>query len=94
MPCEQPLRREWFIVVARGVEHHFNDSFDVAVHRFEASDIDAQASRDRGADLLRVEIFPLDFAALEHVVGEGLEHGLLAELEAKTFHAAQQTPCS
>jgi len=55
VPREEPLVSERLLVVARGVEHHLNDAFDVAVHRDEAGDIDPQTPRDRRADLIRIE---------------------------------------
>jgi hypothetical protein len=78
--------------MARSVQHHFDDPLHVPIRIFEAPDVHAEAPGKRGTHLLRVEVFPLDFAALEYVIGEGLENGLLTKLEAQTLHSAQQTP--
>jgi hypothetical protein len=91
MPREEAIFGEWAIVVAGSVEHHVDDAFDVTIGGFESADIEAEMTRDRRADLLGVEFFALDGAALEDVVGESLENGLLLEGKAEMFHLAKKT---
>ena len=85
MPCEQPFGRERLVIVARGVEHHFDDALDVAVRGLEGADVHAEPPRNRGADLFGVELFAFDFAALQHVGGQGFEDGFLAEVESEAL---------
>ena len=92
MPPEQPIRREGLTVVARCIEHHFDDAFYIAVRRLQARDINPQAAGDGRADLLSVELFTFDFAGLDHVSGERLEYGFLAELKPESFHVPDETP--
>src|SRR5258708_24691370 len=72
------------------VEHHFDDALDVAVGSLKSADIHAEAAGNRRPDLFSVQLFPLDFATLEHVSGQGLQYGFLAEVETKSFHVADQ----
>lgn len=76
----------------RGVKHHFNDAFDVAVHCLRTSDIHTEAARDGGAHLAGIQLFALDFAAFDDVFGKRLKDGLLLKLEPQRFHVADQTP--
>ena len=55
------------VILARGVEHHFDDTFDVAVGGLERADIHPEPPGDRRSDLFGIELSPFDFAALEHV---------------------------
>ena len=80
--------------MARGVQHHFNNPFHVPIRGFEPSDVHAKTARDRGTDLFRVQLFPLDFTALEHVLGEGAEDSFLAQLETKFSMRPSSRPCS
>lgn len=91
MPRKQPLLRERLVIVTRGVEHHFNNAFDLAVHCVNAADVHTEAARDRRTHLDRLELFALDLAALDDVFGKGLEHGLLLKGEPQSFHVASQT---
>ena len=90
MPGEQPLGRERLLVVARGVEHHLDDALDMAVGGLQPADVHAETAGDRGADLLGVQLLAFDLAGLEHVRGQGLQDGLLLEMEAKGLHVADQ----
>ena len=90
MPGEKAFGVEGLIIFARSVEHHLHDAFDVAIRRFQSSNIHAEAARDGGTNLGGIEDFSLDFTALEHVFGEGLKNCLLPGLEAESFHPAQE----
>src|SRR5271157_2278179 len=61
MPREQPFCGKRLIKVTRGVQHHFNNSLHVPIHGFNATNIHTETTRDRGTDLLRVQLFALDF---------------------------------
>src|ERR1700676_1139818 len=89
VPRKKPFCGKWLIVVARSIEHHFNDSLDVAIGGLECADVDAEPACNRRSDLLGVQLLPLDLAALEDVAGEGFEHGLLLEIEAEGFQVAR-----
>ena len=90
MPIEEPFVGEGLIVMAGGVEHHFDDAFDVTVCGLEGSDIHAEPPGDRGPDLRRVEFLALYFTALEDIFCERLKDGLLAEVKSEGFHVADQ----
>ncbi|SRR6266568_1473252 len=90
MPSEKPLCRQRSRVVARRVQHHFNDALYVSIHGLEAANIHPKTARNRGADLLRVQLFPFDFAALEYIRAERLEDRLLTHTEAETLHASHE----
>jgi hypothetical protein len=55
------------IVFPRCIEHHFDNVFDIAICRFERTYINPEAPRDRGPDLLGVQLFAFDFTAFENV---------------------------
>jgi len=44
------------------VEHHFDDTVHIVVDERECTDVHAEASRQRGTHLFRVEQFAFDFA--------------------------------
>ena len=90
MPGTEPRGAERPIKAARGVEHHLDDALHVAIRGFERADVHAEAARDGGADLFGVQLLALDLAALEHVGGEGLQDGFLAEIESEGFHVTDQ----
>ena len=46
MPAEEPLSRQWLVVLLRGVEHHLHDTFDVAIRRLQPADVDSESARD------------------------------------------------
>ena len=46
------------------------------------------ASVLRNPDLRRVELFPFDFAALDRLLRQSLEGGLLLKRETKRLHAS------
>jgi hypothetical protein len=90
MPPEQPFGGERLAVVARGVYHHFDDAFDVAVPGLEGADVYAQAPGYRRADLLGIELLPFDFAALENIRGKRLQDSFLLEIKSQRFHVPDQ----
>ena len=90
MPGAQALVRERRGVALRGVERHLHNAVDVAVGGDQAADVEAQAARDGGAHLVLVQLLALDVAALENVLGQRLENGLVAERKAHALHAADQ----
>ena len=92
VPVEQALFREGLFVVACCVQHQFDDAFDVPVHVQQPAGAHAEPPGDRRPHLLRVEVLALDLAALHYLLGQCVEHSLLAEVETERLHAAQQPP--
>src|SRR5260370_11311873 len=90
MPREEPFNGEWLLIVARGVERHFDDALHVAVRRRQCADIHSKSSGNRGSDLIRIQLLALDFAALEHIGGQGLKVCFLTEAKSKRLHVADQ----
>jgi hypothetical protein len=90
MPAEQSFGGQWLVVVARGIEHHLDDAFDVAVCGLQRADIHAEPPGDGRAHLPGVEILPLDLAALQYIGGESLQDGFLTEVKSQRFHVPDQ----
>jgi hypothetical protein len=90
MPTVQPVFGEFFFVLLRGVEHHFDDAFHVAVGGRQRSHFHSEAARDRGPYLILVEDFAFDLAGLEYVFCQGLEDGFLAERKTERLHTANE----
>ena len=90
VPGEESVGGERLVVVARRVQHHLDDAFDVAVRGHNAPDIHPEAARDGGAHLLSVQRLAFDLAALDHVVGQRLKDGLLLKREPQRLHLAEQ----
>lgn len=71
LPGEESLGGEGLVKVARGVEHHFDNTFTVKLRMpvcwFQGSDVHAQVPGDGTADLGGIEHFAFDFAALPYV---------------------------
>jgi hypothetical protein len=63
-PAEQAIGSQRPVILARCVERHFDDAFDVAIGRREGADVEPQAAGYRRADLPGVELLAFDFAAL------------------------------
>jgi hypothetical protein len=92
MPAEETLRGQWLVIVLRRVQHHLHDAFDVTVGRPQPADVDAESTRDRRADLVRVQRLAFDLAALQHVLGKRPKNGLLPHPEAQCLHLTDQPP--
>ena len=73
---KEPFGGERLLIVARRVEHHFNDALDIAVCGLECADIHSKTAGNRGPDLFSVQLLPLDLAAFEHVGRQGLQYRL------------------
>ena len=78
--------------MSRGVQHHFNDAFDVPIRRVNAAGIHAEAARNRGANLAGIQSLALDFAALDDVFRKRLKDRLLLKGEPKGLHVTDQPP--
>lgn len=91
VPPEETFGGEWLAEVARGVEHHFDNAFDVPVRGSEGTDIDPEATGDGRTDLAGVKLFALYFTAFEDIACECLEDSLLLEVEAESFHSPEET---
>ncbi|EXI65020.1 MAG: hypothetical protein AW08_03562 [Candidatus Accumulibacter adjunctus] len=60
------------------------------IDRRQSADIHAQPARDAGADGLDAELFALDRAGLDHVLGQCRKAGVVAQSHAKIRQAAEQ----
>ncbi len=78
--------------MARGIEHHLHHPLDMPVHRHQAPDVKPQPPGDGGPYLLPVQLFAFDLVGLEHILGQRLEHGLIAERKTQTFHPPDEAP--
>jgi hypothetical protein len=74
---------ERLVVALTVIQHHFAHAFDVAVGRFHAAGVYAKATRQGGADLTGIEF---DLAALQNIVRERPEDGLLPDGEVQRAH--------
>ena len=90
MPAEQPLFRQWLVIVPRCVEHHLDDAFHVTVGRLKAADIHSQATRNRGTDSRRIKFLPFYGARFDDILGQRPEHRLFLQPETQRLHLAQQ----
>src|SRR5437016_13611301 len=88
VPSKQSISGKRLVVVARRIEHHFDNAFDVAICRLERADIHSESSGNGGPHLFCVELFAFDIAALENICGQGLQYSFLAEIEAQSSHVA------
>ena len=73
-----------------GVEHHLNDTFDIALRGNKADDIHAKAPRDRRAYLAWVKLFAFDLTGFNNVLGKGLQDRLFAQPKTKHLHTPGQ----
>ena len=76
----------------RSVKDHLHDTVDVAVHRSQGANVDAQTTCEAGAHGFNVELFALDLAGLDNIFCERQETGLVAEGQPDIRQAAQQEP--
>mgnify|MGYP007050449361 CR=1 FL=1 len=91
MPAEQPFFGERCREILRGIEHHLDDTLDIAIGWGEPADIHAKPAGDGGTNLFPVEPLALDLAGFDDILGEGAQDGLGAQIEAERFHAADQS---
>ncbi len=92
VPSMQPISGKRLVVVARRIEHHFDNPFDVPICGLERADIHPQSPGNGGSHLFGVELFTFDLAALEHIGGQGLQYRFLAEIESQSPHMADEQP--
>ena len=92
VPSEQPFGAQRLGIALGRIEHHLDDAFDIAVAGNQSGNVHAEAAGNRGAHLLAIEMLALDLARLDHVFGQRLEDGLLAQREADGLHPPDQSP--
>lgn len=78
MPGKQTVCRHRLLILARSVQHDVNNALDVAVDRRQRPDVDTKTTRDRRSNLLSIQVFTFDFARLDNILGESLEHRLFS----------------
>jgi hypothetical protein len=57
-------------------QHHLHHALDVAVGRFQATDVYAQPPGDGGANLFGIQPLAFNLAGPDDVLGESLQLGL------------------
>jgi hypothetical protein len=72
VPREESLCGQSLGIVTGRIQSHLDNTIDVAIRGFEATDVDSEAASDRGTNLFGIKRLSLDFAALEHVGRESL----------------------
>jgi hypothetical protein len=92
MPPEKALIRERRCEILRGIKHHLDHAFDVAICWLEGADSHAETARDRRADLF-CRAFRLRSAGFQHFFRE-FEGPLPRALEASPLHVANQPSLS
>jgi hypothetical protein len=59
-------------MMTRCVEHHFDDTFDIAVGLLYRTYVDAETARNGGADLFRIQSLTFDLAAFQNIFRQDL----------------------
>lgn len=94
MPAEQALIGQRRGEVLRGIEHHLDHTFDVAVGGLHPTGVKAKAAGNGRAHLVRIELLTLNLAGLQHVQRQGLQLGLFLQGKAQPLHPAPRSrPC-
>ncbi len=57
----------------------------------QTANIQTETARDRGADLILVQVFAFDLAGFEHIFGQCGEDGFLAQVKAQRIHPPDET---
>jgi hypothetical protein len=70
VPGAESVGGESLVVVARRIQHHLNDAFDVTVRSYNTPGIQTEAARDGRPHLLNIQRLTFDLAALDDVVGQ------------------------
>jgi hypothetical protein len=91
VPGKEAFGGQRLVEPARGVEHHLDDPLDITVRRLQDADVHTQPPGDRRANLLGVELLPLDLAAFDHVAGQRLEDCLLPKVEPERLHVPDES---
>ena len=73
-----------------GVQHDFDNALDVAVNRRQGPNVHPHAPGERGTHLGGIQLFALDLACFDNILGERLQRCFLAQLKAQGFHAPKQ----
>ncbi|CAM2154787.1 hypothetical protein PT2222_310052 [Paraburkholderia tropica] len=90
VPAEQAFARDRKTAGGRRVEHHFHDAFHMPIDACERANVHAQTPRDRRAHRDHAQTLALDFAGLQHVLGERREARLIAQAHADIRETAHQ----
>jgi hypothetical protein len=90
MPAEETLFRQGLEVSLSSVEHHLYHAFDVTVGWCQGSDVEPQAARNGGANLIGIEDLTLDLARFQDVLRQGVQNGFFTEVEAEALHPAEE----
>jgi hypothetical protein len=90
VPAEQAFGRQQRAATGRGIQHHLDHPFDMAVHRRERADIHAQPAGDGRAHGFDAEDFAFDLAGLDDIVGQRRQAGPVAPRHADLGETPQE----
>ena len=90
MPAKQTLRVQWLVIRLGRVQHHLDNTINMAIRRDQSANFQTQPLCDRRSNLILVECLSFDLAAFHDITGQCPEHRLVAKIEAKTLHAPQE----
>ena len=91
MPVEQPATRQGDVALRR-IEHHLDDTLDIAIRWQKPADFDSEPTGDRRAHLVPIKLLAFDIARFKDFLGEAMQHGFRAKLETEALHPSDQTP--
>ena len=90
MPTKQSLWRKRQGMLGGRIQHHVDDAIYMPVGGRQGADVYSQATRDRGADCVRIETFAFNLAGFQHVFGQHLHGGLLTQSHPEALHPSEQ----
>ena len=90
MPGEEPFFGQRLLISLCRIEHHLNDTLDIAVGSRQSADIDSQTARNGGAHLIPVENLAFNLTRLQDIFRQGLQNSFGPELKAERFHASDE----
>jgi hypothetical protein len=90
MPAEQLRFRQGISEILDRIEHHLDDTFDVAVFARQSATLHTQTARQGGANLIAVEMLTLDLTGFQDFFGQRTQYRFGAELKTEPFHPPNQ----
>ena len=90
MPAKQAFGCQRRVVVLGRIQHHIHHSINMPVCRGQSANVHAEATGDRRAYRVRVEFLALDFAGLEHILGQDPQACLVARIHPEIVHSPQK----
>src|SRR5262249_48184894 len=90
--AEETFSSQRLVILLGGVERHFDDALHLTVCRGQRADLDAEPPCDGRTHLSLLEDLAFDFARLDHLLGQRLQHCLAAQGEDEGFHPPNEPP--